>query len=210
MSCRARFGLTLTACIFVHGSLLTSQGLDHRTYSGSMEVIMRDQTCTYGKISGATASTITVTLNQTSPTTLQKSTVLQIREGGSYALVYSARSSWLDVKKTVLDPQEYLLVVTKSGRSFKIKSPSVDETSITAEKTQSNTALAKKDIATVDYVRLMPTSDEMQALGEEAPYLLLFDPQIWWRASGLSSKIRVRVYDAAMPEDDSELKCNKN
>jgi hypothetical protein len=70
------------------------------------------------------------------------------------------------------------------------------------------TVYPKADIDVVDYLRAKPATDTFMSILEEAPYLLFLDPEFYYRVAGLEGRVRVRLYDASKPEDDSPVNCS--
>ncbi len=159
----------------------------------------------YGKISKADGASITVQLFERPPITLPKDDVLQVSQGN--ALLYSARSSWADVSAAPVYPREAFVLVLKSGKHVKGKPTKTMPDSITLKHAFSTTLYRKSEIATVDYLRVKPATDAFMTDLGEAPWLLLLDPEFYYRATGLPGKIQIRLYDATKPEDDTPVAC---
>jgi hypothetical protein len=179
--------------------------LDSVTHSSSFKFVERDGTCLYGKISRADATSITVQPFQKPPMTLPKDNLLQVSQGN--ALLYSARSSWADVSATPVYPREALVLGMKRGKHVKGKPTKTTSDNITLKHGFSTTLYPKSEILTVDYLRVKPATDAFMAVLGEAPWLLLLDPEFYYRATGLPGKIQIRLYDATKTEDDRPIAC---
>lgn len=182
-----------------------SKALDSVTHSSSFKFVERNGTCLYGKISGADATSITVQPFKKPPIAIQKAGLLQISRGN--ALLYSARSSWADVAAATLYPHEALVLRLKSGKQVKGKPTKTSADSITLKHGLSTTLYPKSEIVTVDYLRVKPATDGFMSVLGEAPWMLVFDPEFYYRATGLAGRIQVRLYDATRPEDDTPVAC---
>jgi len=182
-----------------------SDALDTVTRSSSFKFVERDATCVYGKISRADATSITVQPFKKPPITIQKDGLLQISQGN--ALLYSARSSWADVTAATLYPHEALALRLKSGKQVKGKPIKTSADSITLKHGLSTDLYPKSEIVTVDYLRVKPATDGFMSVLGEAPWMLIFDPEFYYRATGLAGRVQVQLYDATKPEDDTLVTC---
>jgi hypothetical protein len=179
--------------------------VDSVTHSASLEFVERDGTCVYGKILRADARSIRVQPYEKPPVTLQKEALLQVRQGNG--LVYSARSSWADVYAAILYPHEVLALSLKGGKQVSGKPTKTSLDSITLKHGLSSAVYPKSEILTVDYLRVKPATDAFMTVLGEAPWMLVFDPEFYYRATGLPGTIKVRLYDATKPEDDTPVVC---
>jgi hypothetical protein len=179
--------------------------LDNVTHSASFRFVERDGACVYGKVSKADATSIIVQPFEKPPITLQKQALLQVSQGNG--LLYSARSSWADVSAAILYPHEALVLSLKKGRQVKGKPTKTSSDGITFKHGFNATVYPKSEILTVDYLRRKPATDAFMVVLGEAPWMLLFDPEFYYRATGLPGRIRIRLYDATKPEDDTPLAC---
>lgn len=179
--------------------------LESVTHSSSFKFVQRDGTCVFGKISKADTASITVQPFQKSSITIPRESLLQISQGN--ALLFTARSSWADVSGAILYPGEALVLSLKNGSQVKGKLVKTVSDSLTLKHGLRTTVYPKSDIATVDYLRVKPPTDGFMSILGEAPWILAFDPEFYYRASGLAGKMRVRLYDATKPEDDNPVEC---
>jgi hypothetical protein len=179
--------------------------LDSVTHSASFKFVERDGTCVYGKVLKADATSITMQPFEKPPITRQKKGLLQVSQGN--ALLYSARSSWADVSAAILYPHEALVLSLKGGRQVKGKPTKTSPDSITLKHGFGSTLYPKSEIVTVDYLRVKPATDAFMTVLGEAPWMLVFDPEFYYRATGLPGRIKIRLYDATKPEDDTPVAC---
>jgi len=191
----------LTAILLCPGMVAQApaKALDSVTHSATMTFVRKDGTCIRGLISKTDAITITVQPFRQTPVILDWASLLQVYQGD--ALVYSARSSWQDVVDTHPYHREAFRLTLKDARTFKGSPVKVMADSITLKTGFRTIVLAKSEITTVDYLRLKPETDGFDLFLEEAPYVLLFDPESYYRALGLEGRLAVRLYDASKPED---------
>jgi hypothetical protein len=179
--------------------------LDSVTHTASFKFVERGGACVYGKILKADAASITVQPSDKPPLTLEKQSLLQVIQGN--ALLYSARSSWADVAALTVYPREALVLTLKGGKKVKGNPMKTSADSITLKKGMSAAVYSKSQILTVDYLRAKPATGDFMFLLSEAPWLVIFDPEFYYRAAGLAGRITVRLYDAAKPEDDTSIAC---
>ena len=114
--------------------------------------------------------------------------------------VFSARSSWLDVKAAAPKATEYLHIVTKGGEEWKWKEPTVSDDSITFEQI----TVSKVEVRYVSYVRFKPLTVQEEFLHQEDWGWLASIP---WLSDLVSRKISVLLYNADVPEDNSPILC---
>jgi len=79
--------------------------------------------------------------------------------------------------------------------------------SITLKHGVHTTLYPKSDVATIDYLRVKPATDAFMSILGEAPWILVLDPEFYYRATGLAGRIEVRLYDATKPQDDTPVEC---
>ncbi len=126
----------------------------------------------------------------------------QIEHGIEYDdnAVFSARSSWSDVQFLILGSVEALEVTTKREGTRMWTHPVITENRISDGKE----SFLRTDIARIVYVRLKPLSQfEQTALHEDVGWLA---PRLWLHGL-FKGKLKVQLYDAALPEDNSRLSC---
>ena len=179
--------------------------LDRVTHSATFIFFLKDRTCITGRITSADASIIAVQSSNGASIKLERNQLLQVVQGD--APLFSGRSSWDDVAQAHPYPREALVLTLKHGKRISGKPVNVAPENITLKHGLAKTVYQKSEISIVEYLRRRPPSDNFQFFLEEAPYLLFFYPEFYYRAAGLEGRIRVRLYDASLPEDDAPLKC---
>jgi hypothetical protein len=184
---------------------LGKDSLEDVTHSSSFRFVHRDGTCVFGKLSKADTTSVTVQPYHKPSITIPREGLLQISQGN--ALLFTARSSWADVSAATLYPREALVLNLKSGKRVKGKPVKTDSDAITLKHGIHTTLYPKSDVATIDYLRVKPATDGFMSILGEAPWILLLDPEFYYRATGLPGRIQVRLFDATKPEDDTPVEC---
>jgi hypothetical protein len=115
--------------------------------------------------------------------------------------VYSGRSSWDDLHRSMVRGSEYLIIVTKQGeelRSGRRLGISRDWVSIDTK------TIEKSEVQFASYVRYEPLTRWEQNVHHAK--MDLFAPKVWFRGAFLK-KIPVLMYNAILPEDNSTVRC---
>ena len=194
--------------IFAAGAVVASAASDwdvlkvvtHRTTYG---FVLRDGTCTTGRIGSVTADSIKI--SEPKPLTLKRSDVLRVSDGQhAYDVVYTARSSWSDVAAVPPKETEYLRVLTTDGKRYEGEAAHVTDAGIALNKRGKMFMIEKSDIARVYYVRLKPLSDSARYSDEEHFPL---NPELWPYFMNIGVHMDVLLYDASLPEDNSTVAC---
>jgi len=167
-----------------------------------------DGSCRYAQIVKFTTSSVTIRWSQNAQETLIPGQILMV--GAGHDVVYSGRSSWYDVREAKPGHAERLEIQTKAGRRYAGSLVSSSDDQIVLRHAGQQTTLTKAEIATADYISQKPPTDGQAYMSQEAPYLELFDPDVWMRGLGLSSKLRIRLYDSSKPQDDRPLSDCRN
>jgi hypothetical protein len=174
--------------------------------STSLTFMKRDGSCVTGPILKIEPKRITIQQPPSAPVAIERNDLLQASQGD--ALVFSARSSWADVENLHLRPNESFEVKLRSSVSINEKPLRVTADSLVYKRfLWWKKSYAKSQIVTVDYLRMKPDSNVFDYFTQEAPALLFFYPDSYDRLKGLEGRIPVRLYDAAMREDDAPLRC---
>jgi hypothetical protein len=176
------------------------------THSATLLFVQRDRSCITGRIMSADANTIAVQPSNGTLIRLEKGHLLQVVQGN--ALLFSARSSWSDVANARPILHEALVLTLKDGKRIEGKPVNVAADSITLKHGLAKTVYQKSEVNIVEYLRVRPPSDGLYVFQDEAPYLMFFYPEFYYRAAGLEGTIPVRLYDASQVEDDSQAKCH--
>jgi hypothetical protein len=174
--------------------------------STSLTFMKRDGSCVTGPILKIESKRVTIQQPQSAPVTIERKDLLQVRQGD--ALVFSSRSSWADMENVSFRPNESFEVKLRSSASIKEKPLRVTADSLVYKRfLWWKKSYAKSQIVTVDYLRMKPDSNVFDYFTQEAPALLFFYPDSYDRLKGLEGRIPVRLYDAAMREDNAPLRC---
>ena len=181
--------------------------LERLRNSSSFDFVRRDGVCVRGVVSKTDAAGITVTSSKKAEISLRKDDLLQVSQGN--ALLYSARSSWSDVAVSAghVYPHEAFVLKLQNGKTVKGKPRQVNPDGITLKHAFSTTLYRKAEVVSVDYLRDKPPTQVFTSTLEESPLLLLLYPEFYYRAAGLEGKVKVRLYDATKPEDNSPVAC---
>jgi hypothetical protein len=191
---------------FAQSSNATStEPLNGITHSSLLTFKERSGGCVFGRIKQADASSVTVRTDKNESVILKRDDLLQVTQGN--APLFSGRSSWADVTQAHVLVHEKLLVKLKNGKKAAGKPVAVRADEITLRDGVVKNRFAKSEIATVDYVRVKPETNDFLYLAQEAPFLLFFDPEFYGRMAGLEGTVTVRLYDWTEPEDNSALTC---
>ena len=117
----------------------------------------RDGSCVDGPIAKIEPKAVTVRA-QTGPAAIARQDLLQVSQNGS--LVYSARSSWADVEAVHLRGPESFELKLHSGKLIKGSPLRVTADGFVFKKfLWLTTKYAKRQIGTVDYLRIKPDSE---------------------------------------------------
>jgi hypothetical protein len=139
---------------------------------------------------------------------LQRSDVIFVGEGtNAHDILYSGRSSWDLVKQVHALPAERLTVVLKSGESLTGSEVSASDADLTIKRSGRTPNIPKDAVAKIDYLRFKPLSEAHLYNDRELAYLAIFDPKVLQYLLRIDAFMSVRLYDAALPEDDLPLTC---
>jgi hypothetical protein len=199
---RSRLLLALPLLIPFVGAQSTSN-LDHVSHSSTFNIVSRDGSCVRGLLKAVDADTLSLEPWKSPMVRLKRGDILQVSQGN--ALLYSAISSWDDVKSTHPVPREALVLTLSNGKRVKGQPIQIDDNSINLKHGLANTIFQKSEIQTVDYLRWRPESDGLDFMLEEAPYVALFYPELYYRALGLEGRVPVHLYDLSKPQELGNL-----
>jgi len=175
--------------------------------STSLTFMKRDGSCVTGPILKIEPKLLTVRGPQSAPVAIERKDLLQASQGDS--LVFSARSSWADVEAVHLRPRESFEVKLRNSKLIEERPLRVTDDGFVYKRfLWLKKRYAKAQVVTVDYLRMRPDSDVFDYFTQEAPSLLFFYPESYDRLKGLEGRIPVRLYDAAMRDDDTALRCS--
>jgi hypothetical protein len=141
--------------------------------------------------------------------TLVRRDILQVTDTLP-GLVYSGRSSWVDVRSTATDLHGLRMrVITKAGQTVAGIGVSASESDLTLKTADGKVKSAKPDVARVELVREKPWSDRAEFAGQELGKLAVIEPEIWPHLLHATGVIDVPLYDASEVEDNSQTACAK-
>ncbi|HYK62228.1 MAG TPA: hypothetical protein VEV85_22515 [Bryobacteraceae bacterium] len=177
--------------------------LKHVTRDRPYAVILRDKQCQYGTLSSVGEQALVLATYTGLGVLIKRSQIARVTDNPTEptrGAVFSARSSWLDVKAAAPKTTEYLHIVTKGGEEWKWKKPTVSNDSITFEQI----TVGKAEVRYVSYVRFKPLTVEEEFFHQEDLSWLASIP---WVSDLVSRKISVLLYNSDVPEDNSAIAC---
>jgi len=172
----------------------------HRTYT----VLARDLTCVTGRIASVAADSICVKPANGAVTRLKRMNVLRVTSD-SGSIIFSGRSSWSDVKAYSSYPTESVVVTSNAGAEYKGRIMVISDSVVTV----GNAIVRKSEISKLDILAYTPLSDSNEYWAEECAVtpICLLNASLWPRALGIGLRMRVRLYDASLPEDNGAVIC---
>jgi len=188
--------------------------LRHVTWKRAYTILDTTGNCVSGRILSLTNEDVTLSYwtygkhPQLGTMTIERPNVRRITDGPkAIDVVYSGRSSWVDVQALQhIGSDEAVLVISKDGMRHKGKISEVSVTDIELKHPSNNVRIAKRDVSQVYYLREKPMGAETEHAAQE---LVIFDPFLWPYLFHIPPKVSVRVYDAAMPEDNAPSDCRQ-
>jgi hypothetical protein len=202
----------------VHALSATSpdpwETLRHVTWKRMYKILDTMGNCVNGQILSLTNERVTVRYctygkhPQPVTRTIERSSVRRIMDGEkTIDVVYSGRSSWLDVQALQrIGSDEAVLLITKGSARLKGKISRVSVNDIELRHGSKKVRIAKEDVSQVYYIREKPMGAETEHAAQE---FVIFDPLLWPYMLHIPPKVSVRVYDAAMPEDNAPSGCRQ-
>jgi hypothetical protein len=187
--------------------------LKHITYKTDYTVVQRNLECITGEIVSIDPDLLCLKTRSPkfpyapSDVRILRADIARVTDGGTSAhnMVFSSRSSWMDVKDAVpRGPLEHLLILMTDRRRYTSKLIAVEGNSLTLDSTGKHFPLSKSDIQPIYYVRVKPISASEEYIDQEAPYL---NPRIWFGPLFVRT-LAVLLYDGSMLEDDTPLTCS--
>ena len=101
-------------------------------------------------------------------------------------------------------------VETKDGQKYEGTLTDVSDEGLTLLSDGKSIDWQKAKIAKVSYIIRRPASDSAIYMDEEGMFLKFFDPELWPYFFGVEGSWNIKLYDASLPEDDSQIVCQKN
>lgn len=178
--------------------------LSHVTNARLYRIILRNGECRYGTLSSVGEQVLVVGADSGLGIAFKRAEIARISDeltDLTRGIVFSARSSWADVKAAGPTGTEYLLIVTKDGVERKWKHPAVSDDSIASE----GVTIGKAEIRYAFYVRTKPLSIDDEYYHQRAIKLFAATP---WFSHMIPGKISVPLYSSDVAEDNSPLTCH--
>lgn len=194
------------------------------THRNSFTFLLRDQSCLTGEIKKVTNRAVIVRPMSAPAVTIREENVSRIILGSWFdtpsfpyrsmiTIVYSGRSSWSDVMQLGSPVAKLpmrktpLTVITKTGHTYSgdLRRATDDELSLIVNGKE--TAVSKADIARVTLLQLKPLTSAGEYSWDELGPMVVFDPELYPRLFHLGDTMPVRIYDSALPEDNSAITC---
>lgn len=186
----------------------------HVNHGLNYGVVRHNGSCVVGRIAKVSDDAITIQTTAGSKVTVAAKDVLRVEDGDHiYDVIYTARSSWHDVKGMSYNEGEWLVVKTRDGQQHRghFIEASDSELKLTKVKWAKDApvfTLPKSDIFSVDYDRIKPVSSDTEYFVHEG--LGWMKPEMWPRYLGIGDRMTVSIYDASQPEDNSPLPCRED
>jgi hypothetical protein len=177
-------------------------------------LVTKERHCAAGSLESVGYTDVTVKLLDGTTATFHRADLLRVNRGAwSWGLLFSNRSSWLDV--TILPTKRpkfptRVRVETKDGQKYEGTLTDASDDGLTLQSGGKTTDLQKSVIATVSYIIQKPASDSAIYMDEEGLFLKFFDPELWPYFFGVEGSWSIKLYDASLPEDDSQIVCQNN
>jgi hypothetical protein len=205
--------------VLLANSIILGQGtswanLGHVSRSNVYTFILRNKTCLQGRIDSVHPDSLNLAMPNTAskpPTnyvTVNRSDVLQIKDGSAgNDVVYNGRSSWRDVESVPAHAREYLSIRLQSGKLVTGKPVSSTDYELSLKRLNGVKTVQKADISLVYYIRIKPTPAGLEWYVQEAGPLAGLNPQTWPYIFNLGVQMSVLLYNSALAEDNSTLRC---
>jgi hypothetical protein len=193
-------GLLLLTCLAKAESALDRswRNLGHTIKESSYTVAMRDGRCLTGHIESFDGKYVTVGSSK-----LERKDVARIGDGTSVAdhdPIYSGRSSWSDLRQSEPNEFERIELELKNNVTRKCRSFSASEDEATCD----GSRIKKSEVVRGYYIRLAPATEwEHHAAHEGVTFLA---PRTWFNHA-LFPRIKVLLYDEALPDESVKVAC---
>jgi hypothetical protein len=212
----------VVATFFTSSHLLAQDpgwmNLGHLNRGNTYFVILRNGNCLQGTIQSVKPDSLSIaepnpnskpnasTVAAPHLVTVARLDTLQVKDGfQQFDILYSGRSSWLDVQYAPSHSREYLSLTLKSGKSARGEPTGSTDSQFSIKRSNTVSEIAKADIALVDYIRIKPApSNRVMEFPAE-----LFDVRIWPYIFNIGVQMRVPLFNSTLLEDDSMLSCRR-
>lgn len=193
------------------------KNLGHIEHSNYYTFFLHNKTCLQGRIQSAKPDSLALDVSEAashakpSLVTIVHSDVIQAKDGrASNDILYSARSSWRDVRGIPSHAREHLYVVLKSGKPMSGQPAASTDSQLSLKQFASISTVVKTDVALVYYIRIKPASGDLLWFAQEAGPLTILNPQTWPYLFNIGVQMRVLLYNVELPEDNTSLVCSEN
>ncbi len=178
--------------------------LSQITHERTLTFMTRDHHCTRGTIDETDAQSVTVRDGANTETFLKKDLLFVGENFQSGNILLSGRSSWNDVTYDLPQAHEYFRITLKSGQTISQSKITASPNTLSLGSGRHPRVIAKHEISTLAYVRYLPVTDRIATANQG---LNFFQPAFYRERLGREPTIAVKLYDAALHEDDTELYC---
>lgn len=174
-------------------------------------VIQKDGKCATGKIDSVKDDLLFLKPAKGSIDAIPRAGVIQVNTGPIWSrIVYSGRSSWQDVRNSRNSASGGVRISRTTGSGYEGKYTSVSDAEIALQDADGAHTIRKAEIATVDILVPAPLSEGNEYWASEMcdfAVICALNPAVWPLLLGRGTFIMVRLYDLALPEDNSTLTC---
>ncbi len=185
------------------------ENLMHVTKQRSYTIVTRDFHCLTGKLGSVTTDSLTLEAPKIGVINLKRADVLQVGSDPGY-IVFSGRSSWVDVVSYHLYAGESFAIQTKNGKNFGGKHIKVSDSGVSLGEPGNTTSIAKAEVSKIDLHSSTPLGGGEEFFLRENPVIFWLDAHLWPRWIGIGGRIRVPLYDSSLPEDDRPITCQNS
>lgn len=191
-------------------------------HHASFTFMDRDRNCHFGQVFRVNDHSVVVNTGK-SQVAIEKSNLLYVQRGhfdvvnGPRLGMYSGRSAWADLLMFMPLLHQFpslkapMSVATANGKLRKGDLKEVTETAIVLRDSfGKETQVSKSQVSRVNYIQDKPLSDMEEYDWEELAMLRIFDPVLYPRLFHAGDTTEVPLYDRALPQDDSPLRCSQD
>jgi hypothetical protein len=186
--------------------------LSELSHRASITFITQERKCVIGVLKSVSDTSVIVKVKDGKTTTIQRPDLLRVQLNwyGS-PILFSARSSWADV--VALAPKQHpqlhprIIVETKTGQKNEGTLISASDDGLTLQSHDGRADISKSNVVRVTSVVQKPVSDSAAYADDELVFLKVFDPELWPVIFGVQGSLRVTLFDASSPDDNSQITC---
>ena len=173
--------------------------LGHKQVITSLD---RDGSCLTGTLVSSSPNWIILALDKDHERQILRPLILRISLGGSsdlHSVLFSARSSWADIRRLENNQPKSLLVATTDGKEFRGRLENVTDDELNLYQDGKDLKFAKAYVSRIFLLHEKPAPERS---GIERGILVPLElPKM------LSHRAPVQLYDAAVPQDDTVFEC---